>query len=127
MIRLIRYDFTPDGIFGQLSDESGTVLAATLEHSYNCLPKLAAGTYKCVRRVSPHFGYELFCITGVEGHDYIEIHIGNLQKDSTGCVLLGLRRDGIAVLGSKLAFDAFMNLMKGKNEFDLEVSDADLA
>lgn len=121
-LTLRRNDFTPDGIFGELLAESGEVLAATLEHSYECEPKMPSGDYSCIRRLSPHFGYDVFLISGVPEHDFIEIHIGNLQQDSEGCVLLGLRRDGVAIRGSKLAFQAFMKRMEGVDEFTLTVA-----
>ena len=53
---LTRNQFRKDGIFGHISDESGDILWATLEHAYpidgreiSFSPKLIAGDYLCVR------------------------------------------------------------------------------
>jgi hypothetical protein len=70
---LKRDSFQPSGIFGKLTslDES-CVVAATLEHAFiygdGIKAAMAPGTYTCKRRLSPHFGYELFEITNVPDH-----------------------------------------------------------
>jgi hypothetical protein len=86
---------------------------------------LPDGTYTCKRRLSPEFGYELFEIMDVPGCTYIEIHVGNLQKDSKGCVCLGM---GLGKLGtqqmvtsSRVAFEKFMALQDGCDQFTLTV------
>lgn len=124
---LTRNDFSPNGIFGSLCDDVGTVLAATLEHSYECQSKIKPGSYICRRGMHQleHMPrpFETFEINGVEGHTNILFHVGNYDSDSEGCVLLGIRRDGDMILGSKLAFDQFMALQKGLMEFTLTVVD----
>lgn len=127
---LTRNQFRPDGIFGFLKDFSGNQIAVTLEHAYTdsgiWVPKLPDGTFICKRRLSPRFGYELFQIMGVPGHNFIEIHIGNYNEDSSGCVLLGeaiVSLNGSQALSmSRAAFLNFMHLLSGINQFSLEVS-----
>lgn len=127
-LTLTRKEYSGDGIFGELNGESGELIAATLEHSYECRPKLGAGTYLCRRglhRLHPDAKeFETFEVTEVPGHKGILFHRGNTEGDSAGCVLLGLRRDGSMIVGSKLAFEAFMKLQAGVEEFRLLVVDA---
>jgi hypothetical protein len=128
--KLKRKQKRPDGIFSQLSDQNGVVVAQTLEHSYNNLPKLYDGTFKCVR--GPHRlngmteDFITFEITGVQGHTDILFHWGNYNKDSEGCVLLGQEMTessmGGMVTSSKNTFAAFMAALEGVNQFMLVVS-----
>lgn len=118
---------------GQLLNDDGSVaVAATLEPSP---PDIPPGSYPARRYLSHHFGYELFRLYDVPGHGAIELHIGNLPKDTHGCVLLGSSfgdlwtDDGTGpeklepgILGSRTAFQAFMAAMQGVDEFTLEVT-----
>lgn len=124
-------EYRDDGIFSELKDEKGKVLAHTLEHSYDKKPKLDLGAYKCVRGKHRLHGmvsdFETFEVKGVPGHTGILFHVGNFNSESDGCLLLG---EGIAqsskgqmVVGSKIAFKDFMNLMEGQNSFTLIVSE----
>ncbi len=127
---LVRTDFRADGIFSELREPSGDLIAITLDHAYPdglgaWVPKLVDGTYVCKRRLSPEFGYELFQIMDVPDCTYIEIHIGNFQSDSKGCVCLGM---GLGKMGaqqmltsSRAAFNKFMALQNGCDEFQLTV------
>lgn len=133
-LRLKRNDRRDDGTFGQLFDDKGKQIAVTLEHSFDAghgvgsyAPKLPNGIYKCVRGMhkldhSPA-PFETFEITGVPGHSGILFHVGNYNKDSDGCVLLGLGYGGDPrmIYQSKMTFDSFMNLQHNVNEFILEV------
>lgn len=125
-MRLKRDSFETAGIFGKLTsmDES-CVVATTLEHAFTygdgIKAAMAPGVYTCKRRLSPHFGYELFQIMNVPNRTFIEIHRGNYNRDSEGCVLLGSARVGDMVARSKEAFDAFMRLQAGLNTFTLVV------
>lgn len=125
-MRLKRDSFETAGIFGKLTsmDES-CVVAATLEHAFiygdGIKAAMAPGVYTCKRRLSPHFGYELFQIMDVPDHDFIEIHRGNFNEDSEGCVLLGSTREGGMIAKSREAFDAFMKLQAGISTFTLVV------
>ena len=121
MLRLFlqRYEVTQFGTFGDIADANGNlVVHNTLEPTPVDIPD---GEHRCDRYLSPHFGYEVFVIE-VEGHDKIELHIGNTLKDTHGCVLLGEYREGPAIGGSKAAFDAFMKLLNGVSEFTLVVT-----
>jgi hypothetical protein len=125
---LKRNSFGVSGIFGQLTNvDKNLIVAATLEHSFwnaakrSYMPAVPVGTYTCKRRHSPHFGYDLFEITNVPGHSFIEIHVGNVNDNTEGCVLLGRSRQGYSLLESRVAFAAFMKLQEGLDTFQLVV------
>lgn len=129
--------FRDDGIFGSLKDESNNEIAVTLQHAYDSglgdgtyVPKVSPGTYICVKgshrleHMLTHF--TTFEITGVKGHTNILFHVGNYNRDSDGCVLLGeytmdSGKERI-VTHSRVTFDRFMNLLKDLNQFTLIVT-----
>ena len=130
-LKLIRTDFTPNGIFGELRDDNDSHLCYTVEHAYSSpgmspSPKVPSGSYLCVRgqHQLEHGGpFETFEVTGVVGHTGILFHRGNKNEDSDGCILLGLTqslRDSW-IGDSILAFHKFLLLQTDTNEFTLTV------
>jgi hypothetical protein len=127
---LTRVHFRPDGIFSVLKDQNGNVIAHTLEHSYDNLPKIPNGTFVCVR--GPHRLHNMtedfttFEVTGVAGHKDLLFHWGNWNRDSEGCILLGQSEElyqGVEmVTTSKPTFAKFMSGLEGVNTFLLVVS-----
>ena len=129
-LTLNRKEFREDGIFSELIDESGKIIAYTLEHSYNCKPKLYDGEFTCIRGMHRLEGmahdFETFEITGVSGHTNILFHTGNTNADSAGCVLLGtgVYQDSMGIkelTASRIAFNKFMDLLQGIDSFQLVV------
>lgn len=137
---LKRTDATSRGIFGELQDEAGKFVAFTLEHAYEHVPtsvppvwepKLPPGVYTCVRgQHQLHSGpIETFEVTGVPDHKGILLHPGNTEDDSEGCILLGLHRSfsaesegsPVGISSSREAFNKFMDMQAGKDEFTLAV------
>jgi hypothetical protein len=100
---------------------SGQAVCKTLERNYGGVLKIPAGTYTCQRRMSPHFGYEVFELQGVPGHNFIEIHIANWQTQLDGCIALGLTASPPMLQASHEAFEKFMALQNGVNEFQLKI------
>lgn len=127
--KLTRKEFRSDGIFSELTNQDGKIVAHTLEHSYANLPKVPNGIFKCVR--GPHRLHNMtqdfitFEIMGVVGHDNILFHWGNYNKDSEGCVLVGesvVESQKIKmVTNSKATFAKFMASLEGFDEFVLTV------
>ena len=114
------------GIFGEIRDLAGNFLAVTLEHAFkqsdgSWSGVIPDGQYVCERRQSPHFGYDLFCLQNVPGHSYVEIHVGNVNSDSEGCILLGSGLGTNCILDSRVAFQNFMKLQDGVKQFNLIV------
>ena len=119
-----------DGIFSILSNESGSVIAMTLEHSYDNEPKIPNGTFTCVRGQHLLHGmtedFTTFEITGVEGHSNLLFHWGNYNKDSEGCVLLGQQTVDDSsgdkmITNSRATFTKFMEIQEGLDSFILIV------
>lgn len=129
-LKLVRREYREDGIFSQLEDANGKVLAQTLEHAYDLKPKLYNGTFTCVRGIHELHNavpFQTFEITGVSGHTGILFHVGNWNKDSDGCCLVGSgiaqSSQGQMITGSMTAFVEFMTLMQGLDTFTLIVQD----
>jgi hypothetical protein len=134
-LNLKNTDFLESGIYGYL--EGDDIFLYTLQHSYavipdgssvstNYAPKVSPGSYTCVRGIHQlEHGkpFETFMIEGVEGHSGILFHPGNFNTDSDGCVLVGLSRGSNpdCVLNSRAAFQAFMQYLKGLDQFTLTV------
>lgn len=122
---LVRNSFTRDGIFGVLLDDLNNIICYTLEHAFptsdGYLPAMIDGVYTCQRRLSPHFGYDVFEVLNVPNHSYIELHRGNYNIDSDGCVLLGEQVEGAMITNSEIAFNAFMARQTGIDTFQLNV------
>lgn len=130
---ITRVENREDGIFSEIKNAKMEVLFHTLEHAYEIgtqwFPKIPNGTFTCVR--GPHRlhgmtqDFVTFEITGVDGHVDLLFHWGNWNADSEGCILLG---EGIAqsskgqmITSSKVAFEAFMKLQEGLDQFQLTV------
>lgn len=127
---LRRDEFTQHGIFGRLTSADGEEeICKTLEHAYqnddgDYLPKLLCGSYLCVKSVhqlSNGIPFETFEITGLAGHFGILFHVGNWNEDSSGCVLVGQSIDNSCLMRSAIAFQDFMDRLKGLNSFNLIV------
>lgn len=127
---LKRTKWLSDGIFGQLQSIDGQFQVDTIEHAYpigvHFISKIPLGVYICKRRLSPHFGYEVFEVTDVPNCTYIEIHIANTENDVQGCIgvgeSLGTLNGFDAVLQSGEAFKNLMALQSGIQTFELTVT-----
>lgn len=144
---LVRRKWGRDGIFGELMDRDTDLFLCTLERAYEVAglgvyqPKVSPGRYRCFRRFSNRFQVETFEIEGVKWdkqfgeefgieadhkHTAILFHVGNYNKHSDGCVLLGRQighqLDGsLMLMDSANAFESFMENLKGHAEFYLTV------
>lgn len=130
---LTHQSFNSWGIISALTDESGKQIATCLEHAYlqddgSYLPKTPDGTYTCVRGQHQLAGmshpFETFEITNVPGHTNILLHVGNYNKDSEGCVLVGadVAPSEQMIVNSKAAFANFMSIEAGLDSFTLTVT-----
>lgn len=127
-LKLKRNLKSQDGIFGELLDDKGNKILSTLEHAYLLVnsyeAKIPDGNYRCVRGEHQLHNGLVFNTFEVitPSHKGILFHSGNFNKDSEGCILLGLRKEGTSVVESKRAFADFMSLQDGVQEFMLGVS-----
>lgn len=144
---LSRKSYRSDGIFGELTGNGGSFFCVTLEHSYpepahedgsssgKFLTKIKAGKYSCKRYHSPKHGYDVFLLTGDLDGDgftadgrFFEIHIGNYNDESEGCILVGEQvgsryPSGKMICGSRKAFEKLMAAQEGIDFFTLTVED----
>lgn len=130
-LTLIRTDKKESGIYGKLLNPSSSIIAVTLEHAYpvdtGWEPKIPIGGYSCVRGQhqlhSMAAPFETFEITKVPGHTNCLIHMGNFDRQSEGCVLVGKAILSDMITHSLDTFNAFMALQDGINEFNLTIQD----
>lgn len=140
LARQVQNDFAT---YGELTDGFAGHIAFTLElpwrdnaHDVSCIP---AGTYEAFAYMSPKRGYIVFKLRGVPDRDNIEMHKGDLPRDTDGCILLGEQfgdvdyndgkpgAKGFGLLKSKDAFDRFMEDFAGIDSFMLTVVDVPTA
>lgn len=83
------------------------------QQNISCIPE---GKYEVHRIYSPKFG-KCFHLQDVPGRSEILIHKGNYNKDTHGCILVGMCRadingDGVTdVIESSLAMDKLQNVI----------------
>jgi hypothetical protein len=141
-LTLTRTRFEADGIFGKLTDLNGDGVAVTLEHAYDSglgngsfVPKVPEGTYTCKRGQhqleSMKTPFTTFQVLDVPDHTNILIHMGNFNRDSDGCILVGktltINPSDPAqsmITFSDNTFKAFMTLQEGIDTFTLTVKNA---
>jgi len=117
MIELMRVSYSAHGTFGVLLSD-GIPMCVTLEDPWNdnrknvsCIP---TGNYECI----PHNGHrykDTWILKGVPRRTAILFHVGNTQKDTEGCILVGQRfgtlDDQPAILGSKAAMSMLRDVL----------------
>ena len=91
MLAIVRDKKTKTAILGRLYI-GGTCICYTLENSAKAIP---AGFYSIENSKSPKFGRELPLLFSdkVPSRRGVRIHVGNTYKDSSACVLVGMKRD----------------------------------
>lgn len=67
---------------------------------------IPSGTYRIIVTMSTRFKKLLPLLQDVPGFQGVRIHSGNVAADTEGCILVGGRQDKVAVLDSRLAFQA---------------------
>lgn len=127
---LIRNSFEESGIYGELLNDLGQQIAVTLEHAYkntfgNYYPKVPESYYNCILGTHQLEGmihsFQTYELQDVPDHSNILIHMGNYNKDSDGCILLGEERSGDMITNSVKTFDSFISSLNGKQSFMLEI------
>ena len=120
IIRMISND---DGTFGHLIH--GDFHVYTLEPEAarkGNKGRIPAGIYPVVWE--PEGRFQGYALKEVPGFENVEIHLGNTEVDTAGCILLGLRRGRLkekeAVLASRQAINRFEQHM-GWEDFELEI------
>ncbi len=131
MIRvlLIRTLQCADGTFGHLLTEDFHAVTAEPEAPRKGNKgRIPSGTYHCLWE--PYGKFRGYALKDVPGFKDVEIHIGNREEDTTGCILLGRRRGKVwkagkakeGILGSGVMMTRFAQHMK-QQSFDLVISE----
>lgn len=130
-LKLIRKSAKSEGIFSELRTEDEKLVAYSLEHAFaqedgdGYKPKVPPGVYRCIRgthRLHDLKPFDTFEVMKVPGATGILFHVGNYNKDSEGCILLGQGATETALVYSQRAFENFMELQARTTEFFLEVT-----
>jgi len=125
MIKIKRTSYTKYGTFGVLM-KNDTPLMVTLERlpmqnqrNISCIP---TGFYECEKITSENHG-KCISIKNVPERDNIQLHVGNILKETEGCVLVGLNFGYVSntygVRLSRKALDMLLNEVPDR--FMLEV------
>jgi hypothetical protein len=107
-VKLVLQRCTPGALAteGRLSID-GLDFCATLEPAV----PIQAGTYGVLLYHSPRFGTDVPWLQGVPGHTFIEMHVGNSDRDTHDCILVALdggKPDDDWIARSRPAFDALV-------------------
>lgn len=119
MLTLVRYTRTETAILGSLY-LNGAFACYTLENADKAIP---CGMYTVQNSKSPKFKRELPLLHNerVSSSRGIRIHVGNTVASSSGCVLVGMGRNGDSLTESTPA--ETMVTMICRNESNLVIVD----
>jgi hypothetical protein len=83
---------------------------------------IPSGTYKVILNVSNRFKCLMPLLLNVPNFEGIRIHSGNTDKDTHGCLLVGVNSVKGKVIESKKTFAALMEVLKAaKDEITIEI------
>ncbi len=119
MLTLVRYTRTDEAILGSLY-MNGAFICYTLENAAKAIP---FGMYAVQNSKSPKFKRELPLLHNAQvlASRGIRIHVGNTVSSSSGCVLVGMGRNGDRLTESTPA--ETMVTMICRNESNLVIVD----
>lgn len=82
---------------------------------------IPAGTYKMIINMSSRFKKELPLLLNVPGFEGVRIHAGNTNKDTHGCILVGMTRDKDFVGNSNIAMGILMEKLLKYSEYEITI------
>lgn len=104
---------------------NGELFCNTLEDVYReekianetCIPY---GNYDIIINMSPKYKRLMPRLLNVPNFDGILIHSGNTVKDTSGCILVGTRKEN-TLINSKDAFNKLFNRLKNYSTIKIEI------
>ncbi len=127
-LRIVRYSETVDGTYGVM-EYNGIPFCMTLEPNdrgngrNSCIPP---GRYTCKRHHGTKYK-NTWVINDVPGRSYILFHVGNIEDDSLGCILLGASLGSVkrklGIISSSNTFNKFMHVSERATELNLTISE----
>ncbi len=124
--RLERVHIANTAILGILYD-GDKILARSLENPYRQSLKDSAiptGNYKCVKDNAGRFRF--WRLLNIKGRENIELHNGNFESDTEGCILFGkewaIMKDQLSVTSSKETMKKLQSILP--DQFELEIIEA---
>lgn len=90
---------------------------------------IPAGEYLIWLKHSPHFGRVLPCLMNVPMFSEILIHRGNRAGDTSGCILVGFKREGDTIWESEKAENYLMKELveaSRRSVLAITIEDADV-
>lgn len=127
-LKIVRLEHSDKGMRGILLI-NGAFFATTLERPWigntqniSCIPE---GNYKGRKYSSKRHGKTLK-ISDVINRTGIIFHVGNTQRDSEGCILLGdnFAKSSTAIESSTSAVTRFKEVIKNETMFTVQVKNA---
>jgi hypothetical protein len=115
LVKIVRDTETKDATLGILTVADTSLSLQTLEQLWrgnaHSVSRIPPGTYPMAWIYSAKHERSLWNILSVPGRDCIEVHSGNTQRDTKGCIILGsermFRADVSYVLASRVALASF--------------------
>ena len=125
---LVRKYRPNEATLGKILDPNNQEICKTLENPWldnqneiSCIPE---GTYEVEADNSGKFQY--WRILNIPGRDAVEIHSGNKEEDTKGCLIIGARwgfmDDELAVLSSRTTLKRLKNNKTLPEKFTLEIT-----
>lgn len=122
-LELVRTDFDEDSTIGELK-VNGVFQCYTLEDTIREVTGKTVAKWKVAGKTAIPFGrYEVRLtfsnrfqlimpqLMDVPGFEGIRIHVGNTDKDTEGCILLGETKGSDMISKSRIAFNKFYPLL----------------
>ena len=125
-----RYLFTEDYTMGLLFID-GVYFCDTIEDKYRgqelskikvvdetCIPY---GVYSAKLTYSPKYQKIMPQILDVPYFTGVRIHAGNTAKDSSGCIIVGIKSENGKVLSSRKMYNALMKRLETANNIKVDI------
>lgn len=126
-IKVIRKDYTKKSTIGDMYVD-GAWLCYTLEDMVSPLgvkikgmTAIPKGKYKVIVDMSNRFKREMPHILNVTGFDGVRIHKGNTDKDTEGCILVGMKKGEDMIYECSSPFTLLFSKLKEAKEATIEI------